>query len=77
MKFTVFAENLVSLDFDFFNKICQQSTFGAVASTYRFPRRSPLIFASRRISMERRLAAILAADVVGYSRLIRADEEGI
>ncbi|NNG06067.1 MAG: adenylate/guanylate cyclase domain-containing protein [Inquilinus sp.] len=26
--------------------------------------------------MERRLAAILSADVVGYSRLIRADEEG-
>ena len=26
--------------------------------------------------MERRLAAILAADVAGYSRLIRADEEG-
>ncbi len=26
--------------------------------------------------MARRLAAILAADVVGYSRLIRADEEG-
>ena len=26
--------------------------------------------------MDRRLAAILAADVVGYSRLIRADEEG-
>jgi len=26
--------------------------------------------------MERRLAAIMAADVVGYSRLIRADEEG-
>src|SRR5262245_52167538 len=26
--------------------------------------------------MERRLAAILAADVVGYSRLIGADEEG-
>ncbi len=26
--------------------------------------------------MERRLSAILAADVVGYSRLIRADEEG-
>ena len=25
--------------------------------------------------MERRLAAILAADVVGYSRLMRADEE--
>ncbi len=27
--------------------------------------------------MERRLAAILAADVVGYSRLIREDEAGI
>ena len=26
--------------------------------------------------MERRLAAILVSDVVGYSRLIRADEEG-
>ncbi len=26
--------------------------------------------------MQRRLAAILATDVVGYSRLIRADEEG-
>ncbi len=26
--------------------------------------------------MERRLAAIMAADVVGYSRLIRDDEEG-
>ena len=26
--------------------------------------------------MERRFAAILAADVVGYSRLIREDEEG-
>jgi adenylate cyclase len=26
--------------------------------------------------MERRLAAILATDVVGYSWLIRADEEG-
>ena len=25
--------------------------------------------------IERRLAAILAADVVGYSRLVRADEE--
>ncbi len=27
--------------------------------------------------MERRLAAIMATDVVGYSRLIRADEEGM
>jgi class 3 adenylate cyclase len=29
-----------------------------------------------RVRAERRLAAILAADVVGYSRLIGADEEG-
>src|SRR5438552_2712273 len=28
-------------------------------------------------SVERRLAAILAADVAGYSRLMGADEEGI
>ena len=27
--------------------------------------------------MERRLAAILAADAVGHSRVIRADEEGV
>ena len=26
--------------------------------------------------MERRLAAVMAADVVGYSRLIRSDEDG-
>ena len=26
--------------------------------------------------MERRLAAILATDVVGYSRMVRADKEG-
>jgi class 3 adenylate cyclase len=26
--------------------------------------------------MERRLAAILAADLVGYARMIRADEDG-
>ena len=26
---------------------------------------------------QRRLAAILVADVVGYSRLVRADEDGI
>ena len=32
--------------------------------------------AGGRLGMERRLAAIFAADVVGYSRLIRADEEG-
>ena len=31
---------------------------------------------AKRARLERRLAAILAADVVGYSRLIGADEEG-
>ena len=31
---------------------------------------------TRRNRAERRLAAILAADVAGYSRLIGADEEG-
>ncbi len=35
-----------------------------------------LLSRRREVSIERRLAAILAADVVGYSRLIRADEEG-
>src|SRR5262245_64901262 len=34
-----------------------------------------LTFTSR-CAMERRLAAILAADVVGYSRLMAEDEEG-
>ena len=29
-----------------------------------------------RMKVERKLAAILAADVVGYSRLVGADEEG-
>jgi class 3 adenylate cyclase len=27
--------------------------------------------------MERRLAAVMAADMVGYSRLMEADEDGI
>ena len=31
---------------------------------------------ARQGRVERRLAAILAADVAGYSRLIEADEEG-
>jgi adenylate cyclase len=31
---------------------------------------------SGRDRVERRLAAILAADVAGYSRLMEADEEG-
>ena len=30
----------------------------------------------KNVSMERRLAAILAADVVGYSRLMEQDETG-
>ncbi len=30
----------------------------------------------RNVSMERRLAAILAADVAGYSRLMEQDEAG-
>jgi class 3 adenylate cyclase len=32
--------------------------------------------AREQARVERRLAAILAADVAGYSRLIEADEEG-
>jgi adenylate cyclase len=35
---------------------------------------TPVVF--RRMASTRRLAAILAADAVGYSRLMRADEEG-
>jgi class 3 adenylate cyclase len=30
----------------------------------------------RQLRVERRLAAVLAADVAGYSRLMGADEEG-
>ncbi len=30
----------------------------------------------RRQRVERRLAAIVAADIAGYSRLVGADEEG-
>jgi class 3 adenylate cyclase len=32
--------------------------------------------AAKQPRLERRLAAVLAADVVGYSRLMTADEEG-
>src|SRR5262249_28215673 len=35
-----------------------------------------LVFSRERVVMERRLAAIFAADVAGYSRLMGADEEG-
>src|SRR5512132_4099235 len=34
------------------------------------------LFSRNGVAMERRLAAIFAADVAGYSRLIGADEEG-
>ncbi len=62
--------------FEFFNTLSQEETFGPAASAHRFLGRSPLSSPARRIVMERRLAAIMAADVVGYARLIRADEEG-
>ena|SRR6516164_7260987 len=40
-------------------------------------RKGPAAMSSgQRQRVERRLAAILAADVAGYSRLIEADEEG-
>ena len=38
--------------------------------------RAFVAFSGAEIDMERRLAAIFAADVVGYSRLVGADEEG-
>ncbi len=41
-----------------------------------FPDGGSLVFRTREVLMERRLAAILAADVVGYSRLMGADEQG-
>jgi adenylate cyclase len=41
-----------------------------------FPRASEGRKLAKRARVERRLAAILAADVAGYSRLIGADEEG-
>src|SRR5215213_6587420 len=42
----------------------------------RYSRTEPLPPRGQRMAATRRLAAILAADVVGYSRLMRADEEG-
>ena len=41
-----------------------------------FPDWRPLVFPPGRTVMERRLAAILMTDMVGYSRLIGLDEEG-
>ena len=42
----------------------------------RFPDWRPLFFPPGRTVMERRLAAILMTDMVGYSRLMGLDEEG-
>ncbi len=49
---------------------------GPAAGAHGFLRHSPLSSPAGRVSMERRLAALMAADVVGYSRMIRSDEEG-
>lgn len=52
-----------------------KQSFSFAGRGHRFQGHSPLSIAAGRIPMERRLAAILATDVVGYSRLIAADEE--
>src|SRR5207248_9141070 len=52
-----------------------QSAVSGIAREDHHGRNAPRRF-PRRMSASRRLAAILAADVVGYSRLIGADEEG-
>ena len=43
---------------------------------WSFSRREIISTSKSNIAIQRRLAAILAADVVGYSRLMAADEEG-
>ena len=43
----------------------QIRAFGPAASAYRFFDRSSLSFPAKRFSMERRLAAAMATDVVG------------
>jgi class 3 adenylate cyclase/pimeloyl-ACP methyl ester carboxylesterase len=42
-----------------------------------FARATSLMSGPGRPMMERRLAAVLAADMVGYSRLVEADEDGV
>jgi len=49
----------------FSHSLGQKETFRPAASAHRFLRHSPLSSLVGRIPMERRLAAILAADVVG------------
>jgi adenylate cyclase len=51
---------------------------GSILVQWLMPKASNLLKRLRadKLRLERRLAAILAADVVGYSRLMSADEEG-
>ena len=51
---------------------------GSILLQWLMPKVSNLLKRLRadKVRLERRLAAILAADVVGYSRLMSADEEG-
>ena len=51
---------------------------GSILLQWLMPKASNLLKRLRadKVRLERRLAAILAADVVGYSRLMSADEEG-
>src|SRR5271165_853203 len=46
------------------------------SSVYDYPTGENAMQAGSRDRVDRRLAAILAADVVGYSRLMEADEAG-
>src|SRR5215472_7778843 len=51
---------------------------GSILLQWLMPKASNLLkrLQADKVRLERRLAAILAADVVGYSRLMSADEEG-
>ena len=51
---------------------------GSILVQWLAPKAAQLLKRSRadKLRLERRLAAILAADVVGYSRLMSTDEEG-
>jgi adenylate cyclase len=57
-------------------KMCHTSGHRKPIVEHGFLGINPLEFGRRRFFVKRRLAAIFAADLVGYSRLIRADEEG-
>src|SRR5262245_28134814 len=54
----------------------RSSLFANSATTMVFPQHEQYHRAGS-VPMERRLAAVLAADVVGYSRLMEADEVGV